>query len=122
MGSTREIQLEVDALGYGTVVVDGIDLSDQVSRMTLDARVGEPTVLYLEAKRGGVIQAQGLVLDRTSGDEEVLQFLRSIDPPALEAEALGMLGLGLEGVATVPEAMLAVLQKWVIESGNDDGS
>jgi hypothetical protein len=115
---TREIQLELDALGNGTCVIDGIDLSDQVGRVTFDSRAGQPTMVYLEAKRGGVIQAQGLVLDRTGGVEEVLQFLRSVDPQALEVAALEL--LGLDGSAdSIGGAMLAVLQGLAVENADD---
>jgi hypothetical protein len=38
----RDVQIEVKPNGYGTVVVDGVDISPSVSGLTMDVTAGHP--------------------------------------------------------------------------------
>lgn len=42
------VVIDVDAIGCGTIIVDGVDLSQKVRGFTLRARVGQPTLIRLD--------------------------------------------------------------------------
>lgn len=116
-----KVELDVDYMGQGRVVVDGVDLSHQVARVTIDSRANHPTRIYLEAKLGlGAIgRAEGLIF-QSSGPDEVLAFLQNVDVVALEAATMEKLQ-GLDGSIQSPVmAMVMVLQEWAVASGDGD--
>ena len=121
----REFRISTER-GPGAVVIDGVDISRSVSRVTMDWPAGNimPT-LYLEASMPGAIEGAGLVLERDveppDPTEAVLAFLRGVDSAALEEDALSLLGQH-EGIESTGDAILAQLQIYAqAESdGNDD--
>lgn len=117
MDRTSKVEIDVDALGFGSVIVDERQVSDLVSRVTVDSRAGEPTLVFLEAKRGVSFVGEGLVLERADDGGGVLAFLQNVDVVALEAAAMAKLE-GLDGVLNNPmAAALVVLQEWAAADG-----
>lgn len=102
-------ELRVGATGNGNVVVNGVDLSDQVTGVALVARPREVTKLTLELVGEGPVEGLGEVtVVRSSAG--LAAFLANIDPDELEQAALTRLG-GL-GDGSLTAAMLTVLAEW----------
>jgi hypothetical protein len=98
-----------------TVVVHDHDLSSDLAGYTLEHRAGQPPVLVLYPRRSLAAAFEGLahvvVADEPDPGPAVLQFLRGIDPAALENAALNRDDLGSERYA-LTRAMLAQLADW----------
>ena len=124
MPEIRQVELDLNAFGHGTCVIDGVDVSSFVGRVTVDAdsRGDTLTRVYLELAAGHQITAEleALVSVKSDPDAEILAFLRNCDAIALEAEAMAKLD-GLNGTITSPTvAILATLQEWAAVSDDND--
>lgn len=111
MSSIQKFEIDLSAVGERRVVVNGVDLSDQVSRVTVDTQALAVPIVYLEGHGIGTITGEGVVIERVDDRESVVAFLEAVDPDRLEKVALE--GAGLEGTAAGPtEAMLETLKRW----------
>lgn len=109
----QKFEIDLSTIGAARVVVNGTDLSSQVSRVTVDCQAGEPAVprIYLEGHGLGTISGEGVVIERLDEVENVLGFLDAIDTDRLTREALE--GGGLEGEFASPvEAIVATMKRW----------
>lgn len=98
----------------GTVVVNGVDMSRQVSGYQVEHQAGQPPLIVLFPKAGTAVEFEGLatiaVADQTPPGETIAEFLGSIDPAALDRAALGR---DLDGSSNeLTKAMLAQLADW----------
>lgn len=98
------------------IVVDGVEISEHVSRFVFDAPMGELPRLILEGTGDGTISEKtGVVMERLSDRVAIVEFLANIDAGTLEEKAMGR--IGFDGDSTTPtEAMLKQLMDWA--SGN----
>lgn len=84
-------EINVDALGFGRVTIDGDDVTDRVAGFHIEAEPMKPTEVWLKQKAGTLaIQGEGIV--RVDPPEDMLEQLASlidaIDPEDLERQAL----------------------------------
>ena len=87
---TKSFSLTLDPTGRGRCVVDGMDLSDQVTAVVLDTRGGTHLTL-LASNAAGIVEGQGIiqvVTPPTPGDvmAAVTAWLEALDPEALDLE------------------------------------
>lgn len=107
------------------IVIDGTDVSNNVSRVTVDMHASDriPKV-FLEMPGEGVLQGEGIVtqvvqVESQQDQRELMEaFLANLDPDLLESAALEKCG-GLGGFRT-GEAFLEVLKEYV--RGDANGS
>lgn len=105
------IRLTLSGPGRGRVVVDGVDLSDKVSALSLIAADGDVPRLLLELHVGAA-EIDGLtdVTVVRAGADDLADFFAHIDAGELEKEALSRMG-GFDDT-TVTRTMLDVLAEW----------
>ncbi|MFF6844655.1 hypothetical protein ACFY8X_38695 [Streptomyces tanashiensis] len=113
---TRPVRIVTDG-SSAQVIVDGVDLSRRLRGYTLEHRVTQPPMLVLYA--GAALDAafEGLahvvVGDEPDPGPAVADFLRAIDPAALERAALDR--DDLDGSRhELTRAMLAQLTDWAL--------
>jgi hypothetical protein len=107
----RRVELELDQIGCGKVVIDGIDMSPFVQAIQINAKAHEVSQILISAPAAhGPIAISGEVLQvvEGAGEAATLEFLQSA--------SLELLGIETDSVA---EAMLATLQKWAVASADD---
>jgi len=97
------------------VEVDGFDLTGGVSRLTIDHRAGDAPLVFLELKRGAVLDpvlVDAVVHIREVVEEDpadaMLRFLEPLDPAEFETACLKVLELG--GAQTFGQAAIDVLK------------
>ena len=109
-------ELDVNAMGQeAKVVVDGQDVSRQVSGVVLEAAVGQPTTLTLiQHARSSRITGEGIVQVQADGDmlTQLADVLTSTDAVALEEKALNSVHLG-DGPGAVTAECLRLLAEQV---------
>lgn len=102
-------ELHLGATGHGTIIVNGVDISDQVTGIALVSRPREVTKLTVELVGEGPIEGLGDVTVVRSS-KTLAAFLANIDADELEKAALARLD-GF-GDANATQAMLHVLSEW----------
>lgn len=96
-----------------TVVVNGEDVSAQVSGFRVDSAPGDVPRVYLHHLGDLRLAGEGIIVAvDPAGDESsaVVAFLDAIDPGTLDAKVLDGVGLGDPG--TPAQAYLDVLKGW----------
>lgn len=97
------------------VEVGGIDMTKDISRLTIDHRVADAPLVFLELKKG--IELDPVLVDAVVHIREVveedpadaaLRFLEPLDPQEFERACLAAMELG--GPSTFGEAALFVLK------------
>lgn len=94
------------------VEVDGVDVTDQVAAVSVSARTGEPTKLWLEQRVEGGIEGEGIVhVVGEASDQQgaVLAWLSNIDPKVVSSEVLERMGPGSGDAPTETLAYLRML-------------
>lgn len=99
----------------GTVTVNGVDMSRQLSGYQVEHRAGQPPLIVLFPKASTAVQFEGLatvaVADQTPPGETIAAFLGAIDPAALDRAAVNR--PDLDGSSNeLTKAMLAQLADW----------
>lgn len=104
------VRFELDLTpGGGRVVVDGVDVSDRVAGVRVDAGVDQIPHVLLELAGEGTIEGVGVVETASTFDPAgVVAFLEALDPESVEKAAGDGLGWG-EGNYTV--ALLDYLKR-----------
>jgi hypothetical protein len=125
MSSVHEVEIElgVPVVGNSKVVVDGHDISTEVSRIVVDASASRDNPIakvILEGWGKGRIKVNGEVLEHLDQRQAAVEFLLTVDPQKLEQEALASMGLDAAGPQTAGEAILMKLITWA--GGNPDGT
>lgn len=95
------------------VMVEGVDVTDQVGALRLEAADGRSPILTLVGKAGGAVSGEGIVV--TEGDaplpaDVIVEFLSKIDPARLEQAALAR--DVPYGESMTMQAALLVLADW----------
>lgn len=109
--STAHFEITTDAVGHGSVVINGEDVSRRVSGVAVVAEAGQATVVTLRHV-GGTAEISGEGIVRVQGDADgIAGFLDGIDAQALEAEVLARLG-GFGAASSTMGAVLDVLKEW----------
>jgi hypothetical protein len=73
------------------VMVGGVDVTEQVGALRLEAAEGRTPVLTLIGKADGIVEADGIVQTPSGAANEaevITEFLSRIDPVQLEAKVL----------------------------------
>lgn len=110
----KHIGIVVDALGHGTVAVDGCDLTHAVQGISLDVRAGQITRVLLELAPSAVtVDGMAVVEQAVPADmlEQLGRLLAAVDPATLERRALAV--EDLTGDAPVTRAILTVLGEMI---------
>ena len=110
----KHIGIVVDALGHGTVAVDGCDLTHAVQGISLDVRAGQITRVLLELSPSAVtVDGMAVVEQAVPADmlEQLGRLLAAVDPVTLEQRALAV--EDLTGDAPVTRAILTVLGEMI---------
>lgn len=112
MTALSKFSITTDAVGPGTVVVNGEDVSDRIAGVAVVAEAGQPTIVTLrQPPAAGEISGEGIVrVQQQDAGDGVLAFLEDIDPKELERVTLGRLG-GLCSRTPIAEA-LEQLKEW----------
>lgn len=124
VNGTHRVELAANGMGRGSVVVDGVDLTGQLSRVTVDVHAGQTTKVFLEARAGldTDLTVDGEVFQQIGELDPgpaILGFLQSVDVQALEQAAMVKLE-GLDGTIQSPmAAALLVLQEWAGDGNHD---
>lgn len=111
----RHVKLDLNlGLGSSRVEIDGIDISRDVAAVMVSRTAGDAdSIVHLQLRADVELTAEvERVLAFQPGSspfEAVAELLDSTDPKALEAEALGRLGVTADSPA---EAFLQVLKEW----------
>lgn len=105
LGGMKPVAFEIDVqpTGYGRVVVDGQDVSDQVVGYALYVTKNNVPTLTLDLLADGTVKGVGVVEATVPGDmlEQLATLLTSTDAAALEQQALQSPDLGSgEGAVT----------------------
>lgn len=109
-----EIIIDVDAVGRGTVEVDGVDIRPEITGFQFSSQPGQACQLVVQQYAGaGLIKSEGVVyveqepgaVDETS---VILEWLANLDPEQLERDVLDSFN-GLVPPATHGEAWLQAL-------------
>lgn len=109
MSATAQFKVTADAVGHGTVEINGEDVSKRVAGVAVVVEVGQPTVVTLRlVPSAGELSGEGIVRVVDEGDS-VLSFLEDIDVGELERATLE--GLGPGSGTPVAEA-LEHLKRW----------
>lgn len=110
---TRHVRVEVDAVGYGSVQVDGVERRDEVTGVEIQAHAGQATeVTILLQPRPVVFDGQAIVVEDTRDvGASAAAFLKAIDPEILEQTALHRPDLG-SGPGSTANAILRTLINW----------
>ena len=88
MEGFAEIDIDVDAVGGGKVLINGEDVSRDLVGLEFQTRVGAvPTIAVYSRVGGARIRGQGVVRVVAPG-QSLVTMLNQIDPKALEREAL----------------------------------
>jgi hypothetical protein len=100
MISKVEIQQGPD--GKGSIIVDGQDVSEKVSGVAYEGKVGSVPQVHLTLVPDAELEIQGEVFVHSLNDREAVmksleQWLRTRDPQAIETEALSRMGLSESG-------------------------
>jgi hypothetical protein len=101
--SLANVQLSVDALGRGTILVNGEDVSGQVWSVATESEVGKVTVVHVRVRANATrFEGPGVVYvhDELTTDARraaVVEFLESVDLGELERGCLAGADLGDEG-------------------------
>lgn len=114
MSDLARFRAEVDAVGGGTVEVNGEPV--RVQAFTVQARVGQPPLLVLQQYAGdALIEGDGIVHVSTQGvdpTKAVVDFLNTIDAEELEQQVLLNSGWGEGNTMAVA---IDILRKWAHE-------
>lgn len=101
----------------GELEINGVDISKEVSRISVDHRAGDFPRVFLELKPGGTLDpvvADASVFIREVVQEDpadaMLRFIEPLDPSEFEKACLASMEMG--GPATFGEAALAVLRSY----------
>lgn len=92
------------------VIVDGQDISSQITRVTIDAQGHDVPKVFVEMIGEGRIVGEGIITQVLDLDprEAVLEFLNNIDAGALEGAALERCG-GFGSDETTGQAFINAL-------------
>lgn len=106
-----KFEVTVDRYGYGSIILNGEEISERVNSIRLDATGGEPTVLAIQLKPGasGSFNGEGVVHIVTPVDLDAL--LGNLNAEEIDAEASNRLGWGDEGNLTA--AIIDVIREKV---------
>jgi endonuclease V-like protein UPF0215 family len=105
-----EFRITAEPTGYGQVVIDGQDVTEQIDGYYLQVRRGAIPTLTLELKADGAVEGVALVEAQVDGDmlDQLAKLLESTDAASLEQEALDSLELG-DGPGAVTAQCLQIL-------------
>ena len=76
--ATTPFDIDLDAVGHGTVRIDGTDITTEVAGLELFAAPGQATRLVLHAHRPGKLTGEGIV--EVSADTITAASVRELDP------------------------------------------
>lgn len=111
--AVSKFNIDLSSAGEAKVIVEGVDISSHLQRVTVDAGVAGDRLprVYLEGTGLGEIEGVGHVIEKMDDRQSVLAWLAEVDPHKLEEEALE--AVGLDGsAATVGEAIVLKLMEW----------
>lgn len=87
-----EFDIDVNAIGRGKIMVNGADISDKISGFQVISESGEnPKVLVGHRTKGLKIKGEGIVYLQADVIP-MSTIIRSLDPEAIEKEALSRQG------------------------------
>lgn len=107
--------IDLDASGRASKIeINGTDVaqSHRVASVAVQGRTNELPRVYLELSAEGHIEGEGIVEVRLPAEDDrssIVDFLSSIDPEALEKEALDRVGFGDSSATPI---MLQILAEW----------
>lgn len=111
-----EVKAQVDALGNGTLEVNGEDVSNRVTGFTIRAARNSPTEVFVEMRPGATsFEGEGVV--KVFGAEE--DFLAAMDRvlAGMPAQAIEQEVLMRDGQGSFGELFIAVLREMVQRAG-----
>lgn len=82
-----EVKMKADAIGRGTVEVDGVDVSDKITGFQVIVEHREPTRVLLYAMSRVELHLDGVVEIVQEGDN-FLEWIETIDPDMLADMAI----------------------------------
>lgn len=109
------LKVHPDSAGYKLTIDDvALESLGELRRWTVDKLAGEPPKIYIETVGDAVIEIPGVEVHQNlvgggMNGKVVADWLRQIDPSALEAEVLNDLEMGSENLTA---AVLAKLAAW----------
>lgn len=112
------VEISLNAMGKGSVVVGGQDLSSQVYGVEVRAVHGEPTQVALHAGTKGVeFDGPALVTvvkhdDEAASPAAVAAWISRVDPATLEQAVLHRFDLDASKPHGLVEAMLRQMVEW----------
>jgi hypothetical protein len=114
--SEHQVKATVDRRGYGTLEVDGTDLTQSLHGFDIAVRAGDLAHVALYLFPGQSLDFEGIAevsVARTVDDPgpAAVMFLTAIDPEILEREALNSSTWG-SGPGASASAMIEVLVRW----------
>jgi hypothetical protein len=116
----RHVAARLDALGHGTVTVDGQDLTDSLCGVEVRSIRGEPTQVALHAARPVEYDGPALVTvvqhEQGSDPAAIGTWLSQVDPARLEQAALQRPDIG-SGRHALTQALLTTLAEWARGEG-----
>jgi hypothetical protein len=83
---TSRIGMDVEAIGFSALEVDGEDLLSKVQGFRLESVQGQPTVLTLFLSAKGEVNGDALVHAETPQD--IAAFVEQLDPEQVEKVAI----------------------------------
>lgn len=112
------LRARVDALGHGTLSVNGEDLTDVTYGLDLSSRASEPTKAAIHLRAGAEIDFEGdaevtIVQHYAEADpKEIAGWIARVDPKALEEAALNRADLRGDQRHGLTSAILTQLVEW----------
>lgn len=84
----QEFEVDFTNPTRGRVIVGGVDVSDLVTRVSIDAPARQVPTLYLELMAGKKLAGIADVVVAQAGPEGIRAWLTTVNPSALEDAAL----------------------------------
>lgn len=112
------LKVRVDAIGHGTVDVNGEDLTTVTAGVDISSRGGEVTQAVIHLLPGAEIDFDGeaqvtVVQSYAEADPAAIsEWISRVDPKALEEAALNRLDLRNDQAHGLTQALLTQLTEW----------